>query len=140
LCALTLALAHTQASASFLPLNVFADLYPPPQTPFPSAGKNRVGITLDAARDIFLADDQLLVSLKGGELYVETCYRACAGDVRAPYCPCDVRVAHRYIFHLLSDGRTVSDIQLTKAGSSVITSCVRNLPSLLAWCVCVRAR
>jgi hypothetical protein len=49
---------------------VFADLYPPPQTPFPSAGKNRVGITLDAARDIFLADDQLLVSLKGGELYV----------------------------------------------------------------------
>jgi hypothetical protein len=31
---------------------------------------------------------------------------------------------NRYIFHLLSDGRIVNDIQLTKAGSSVITSCV----------------
>jgi hypothetical protein len=60
--------------------------------------------------------------------------------VQAPYCPCDVRVAHRYIFHLLSDGRTVSDIQLTKAGSSVITSCVRDPPSMFYWCVCVRAR
>lgn len=89
-----------QASASCLPLNVFADLYLSPQTPFPSAGKNRVGIALDAARDVFLADDQLLVSLKGGELY---------------------------IFHLLSDGRTVNDIQLTKAGSSVITSCMATL-------------
>lgn len=33
-------------------------------------------------------------------------------------------VLHRYIFYLLSDGRSVNDIHLNKVGSSVITSCV----------------
>ncbi len=42
-------------------------------------------------------------------------------------CVCVSCVVRRYIFHLLSDGRTVNDIQLTKAGSSVITSSVRAL-------------
>jgi cleavage and polyadenylation specificity factor subunit 1 len=121
----------TQASASCLPLNVFADLYLSPQTPFPSAGKNRVGIALDAARDVFLADDQLLVSLKGGELYAWPTPRPMryfSSTQLSVVCRVSW-VVHRYIFHLLSDGRTVNDIQLTKAGSSVITSCVRALAS-----------
>lgn len=102
---------------------------PPPQTPFPSSGKNKTGITLDAAREVFLTDDELLISLKGGELYAMT--------KLLPFWRCALKlciVLNRYLFHLLADGRTVNDIQLTKVGSSVITTCVRLLRLLAMQC------
>lgn len=68
-----------------------------------STEKSDVQITLDASRSIFLAPDTLLVSLKGGELY---------------------------LFHFLSDARNVRKIVATKAGSSVLVSCVSFFHSL----------
>lgn len=49
---------------------------------------------LDAATSHFIAPDRLLVSLKGGELY---------------------------LFHLIHDTRTIQQIKITKAGASVLT-------------------
>ena len=54
-------------------------------------------IQLDNAHACFLAPEKLLVSLKGGELY---------------------------LFHLVTDVRSIQKIVITKAGASVLTVCV----------------
>lgn len=53
--------------------------------------------TLDVAKAVFISNERLLVSLKGGELH---------------------------LFHLIVDNRTITSIKVTKAGGSVLCSCV----------------
>jgi cleavage and polyadenylation specificity factor subunit 1 len=53
--------------------------------------------TLDVAKPVLITPERLLVSLKGGELH---------------------------LFHLIIDNRTISSIKVTKAGGSVLCSCV----------------
>jgi len=59
--------------------------------------KSEVEITLDNSHSLFLAPLRMLVSMRGGELYV---------------------------FQIVSDGRTVQNVNITKAGASVLTSCL----------------
>ncbi|EFA79463.1 CPSF domain-containing protein [Heterostelium album PN500] len=88
-----------QSSRYGLECNEYAQIDTGDQFQFPidSSSTNLV-FTLDCANFIFLGD-RLLGSLKGGELL---------------------------IFHLISDGRNVQRISITKAGASVLssTSCV----------------
>ncbi|KAL6046955.1 mRNA cleavage and polyadenylation factor subunit [Balamuthia mandrillaris] len=64
--------------------------------PFPLT-QSKITLTLDAVHNAWITPKQLLVSLKDGGLY---------------------------IFHMLTDGRSVQSIEITKAGSSVLTSCM----------------
>jgi cleavage and polyadenylation specificity factor subunit 1 len=59
-----------------------------------------VQIALDNAYCEFLSNNTLLVSLKGGELY---------------------------LFYLITDGRVLQSIKLSKAGASVLASCVSSI-------------
>eukprot|EP01119_Soliformovum_irregulare_P015471 TRINITY_DN4356_c0_g1_i2.p1 TRINITY_DN4356_c0_g1~~TRINITY_DN4356_c0_g1_i2.p1 ORF type:complete len:842 (-),score=254.19 TRINITY_DN4356_c0_g1_i2:3-2528(-) len=62
--------------------------------------KSSINMTLDASTSIFLAPERMLVSLKGGELC---------------------------LFHLNLDARNVQSVAVTRAGSSVLTSCMCRL-------------
>eukprot|EP01116_Phalansterium_solitarium_P001407 TRINITY_DN11208_c0_g3_i1.p1 TRINITY_DN11208_c0_g3~~TRINITY_DN11208_c0_g3_i1.p1 ORF type:complete len:1483 (+),score=557.48 TRINITY_DN11208_c0_g3_i1:140-4588(+) len=75
------------------------------QPPF-ATEKCELQLTLDASRCAFLASDRVLVSLKGGELY---------------------------LFTLELDGRNVTGLKISKTGSSVLTSCLCTVGSDLVF-------
>ncbi|KAK5584382.1 hypothetical protein RB653_005993 [Dictyostelium firmibasis] len=64
---------------------------------FPIDDTLNLVFTLDRSNFVFLESDKFIGSLKGGELL---------------------------IFHLISDGRSVQRIHVSKAGGSVLTSCI----------------
>lgn len=68
-----------------------------------------VTFALDAAHYTFLNNDNVLLSLKTGELYMNLLL---------------LYLSSSFVLTLFSDARTITHMKLTKAGSSVLGSCV----------------
>jgi len=91
---------YTNGSSSKIAfrLNLFAPSGGDFSFPIINASATPPMISLDACHHSFLTLNRLLVSLNNGDLY---------------------------IFHLEDDGRAVTNINISKAGTSAIASCVR---------------
>jgi hypothetical protein len=75
--------------------------------------RSDVELLLDTAHCQFLTSERLLVSLKGGELYPIIFFEQLS-----------LLIFLRYLFHLQADARNIQSVTITKAGASVLTSCV----------------
>eukprot|EP01132_Coremiostelium_polycephalum_P003714 gene3714-4627_t len=97
---------HVNQSTSYgLAVNEYANIdVAGDQFPFQINTSLNLVFELERSNFVFLENDKLLGSLKGGELL---------------------------IFHLFSDGRSVSRIHVSKAGGSVLSSCMCVLSSNL---------
>ncbi|KYQ93136.1 CPSF domain-containing protein [Tieghemostelium lacteum] len=93
-----------QSSRYGLAVNEYAQTDTGDQFPFPLDNTLNLVFTLERSTYVFLESDRFICSLKGGELL---------------------------IFHLISDGRSVQRIHVSKAGGSVLSSCICVLSSNL---------